>query len=86
MNEALSAFCLFFKSTNIRVLFVCLFSIMSFFGQYSQLYCFVFFGFFFVGGGFVVLFFFFSSDMMNNSLTHLPDKPLCQYMPRLNWL
>ncbi|RMC13854.1 hypothetical protein DUI87_08937 [Hirundo rustica rustica] len=24
--------------------------------------------------------------MMNNSLARLPDKPLCQYMPRLNWL
>ncbi|OWK52704.1 Relaxin receptor 1 [Lonchura striata] len=25
-------------------------------------------------------------EMMNNSLARLPDKPLCQYMPRLNWL
>uniref|UniRef100_A0A8P0P216 Relaxin family peptide receptor 1 n=1 Tax=Canis lupus familiaris TaxID=9615 RepID=A0A8P0P216_CANLF len=24
--------------------------------------------------------------LMNNVLTHLPDKPLCQYMPRLHWL
>ncbi|XP_025975980.2 relaxin receptor 1 isoform X4 [Dromaius novaehollandiae] len=24
--------------------------------------------------------------MMNNSLDRLPDKPLCHYMPRLNWL
>ncbi|XP_053113614.1 relaxin receptor 1 isoform X2 [Hemicordylus capensis] len=24
--------------------------------------------------------------LMNNSLTHLPDKHLCQHMPRLNWL
>ncbi|KAF6096816.1 relaxin family peptide receptor 1 [Phyllostomus discolor] len=25
-------------------------------------------------------------ELMNNVLTHLPDKPLCQHMPRLNWL
>ncbi|XP_009955209.1 PREDICTED: relaxin receptor 1, partial [Leptosomus discolor] len=25
-------------------------------------------------------------EMMNNSLARLPDKPLCQHMPRLNWL
>uniref|UniRef100_A0A8C6JKA1 Uncharacterized protein n=1 Tax=Melopsittacus undulatus TaxID=13146 RepID=A0A8C6JKA1_MELUD len=25
-------------------------------------------------------------EMMNNSVAHLPDKPLCRYMPRLNWL
>ncbi|XP_014635723.1 PREDICTED: relaxin receptor 1 isoform X3 [Ceratotherium simum simum] len=24
--------------------------------------------------------------LMNNVLTHLPDKPLCQHMPRLHWL
>ncbi|KAK1343089.1 hypothetical protein QTO34_015862 [Cnephaeus nilssonii] len=24
--------------------------------------------------------------LMNNVLTHLPDRPLCQHMPRLNWL
>uniref|UniRef100_A0A8C0GAD9 Relaxin family peptide receptor 1 n=1 Tax=Chelonoidis abingdonii TaxID=106734 RepID=A0A8C0GAD9_CHEAB len=24
--------------------------------------------------------------LMNNSLARLPDKPLCQYMPRLHWL
>nr|KAF6350007.1 relaxin family peptide receptor 1 [Myotis myotis] len=25
-------------------------------------------------------------DLMNNVLTHLPDRPLCQHMPRLTWL
>ncbi|XP_016055755.1 PREDICTED: relaxin receptor 1 isoform X2 [Miniopterus natalensis] len=25
-------------------------------------------------------------ELMNNALTHLPDKPLCQHMPRLHWL
>ncbi|XP_054431955.1 relaxin receptor 1 [Pteronotus mesoamericanus] len=25
-------------------------------------------------------------ELMNNVLTHLPDKPLCQHMPRLSWL
>ncbi|KAM7140162.1 relaxin receptor 1 isoform 2-T2 [Molossus nigricans] len=25
-------------------------------------------------------------ELMNNVLTHLPDKSLCQHMPRLNWL
>ncbi|XP_006867998.1 PREDICTED: relaxin receptor 1 [Chrysochloris asiatica] len=24
--------------------------------------------------------------LMNNDLTHLPDKPLCQHLPRLHWL
>ncbi|KAK2493163.1 hypothetical protein MC885_017774, partial [Smutsia gigantea] len=25
-------------------------------------------------------------DLMDNVLTHLPDKPLCQHIPRLHWL
>uniref|UniRef100_A0A8C5JE06 Relaxin family peptide receptor 1 n=1 Tax=Junco hyemalis TaxID=40217 RepID=A0A8C5JE06_JUNHY len=41
--------------------------------------------FFFRSLYYSVVFFFFR-EMMNNSLARLPDKPLCQYMPRLNWL